>query len=55
MSETKASAGLVSSESTLLDPGTAVFSLCVHVVFPLCTLMSVCKFPLFIRTLVTLE
>ena len=42
----------VSSEASLLGLWIAVFSLCLHTIFPLCMLLS--KFPLLIRTLLIL-
>ena len=45
-------AGLESSESSLLGPWTAVLSLCLHMVFPLCISVSS---SLLIRTPVTVD
>lgn len=54
---TKGSAGLVFSEEvSLLGLPMANFPLCPHMVFSLCTHLSlVCKFPFLIRTPVILD
>ena len=57
-SKIKESAGLVSSKASFLGLQTATFSLCPHVVFPLCTasLGSPCVFKLLlIKTQVILD
>ena len=54
----KVPAGLVSPEASLLGLQMAGFSLCPHMVFPLCLhpwCLCECKFLLLIRTLIRLD